>query len=54
MQFQGEICVASSRVFVQEGIYDEFEKKLVKKAQNWIVGDPFDPKVQQGPQVSEV
>jgi len=49
--FQGEICVAFSRVYVQEGIYDEFEKKVVEKAKTWVVGDPFDPKVQQGPQV---
>ena len=49
--FQGEICVASSRVYVQEGIYDEFEKKLVEKAKAWVVGDPFDPAVRQGPQV---
>jgi len=48
---QGEICVAGTRVLVQEGIYDEFEKKLVEKAKAWVVGDPFDPKVQQGPQV---
>ncbi|XP_061348441.1 aldehyde dehydrogenase family 2 member C4-like [Gastrolobium bilobum] len=47
---KGEACVASSRVFVQEGIYNEFEKKLVKKAKAWVIGDPFDPKVQQGPQ----
>ncbi|KAH1235957.1 Aldehyde dehydrogenase family 2 member C4 [Glycine max] len=47
---QGEICVASSRVFVQEEIYDEFEKKLVEKAKSWVVGDPFDPKSLQGPQ----
>lgn len=26
-------------------------KKLVQKAKAWVVGDPFDPKVQQGPQV---
>ncbi|XP_020233236.1 aldehyde dehydrogenase family 2 member C4 isoform X1 [Cajanus cajan] len=50
---KGEICVAGSRVFVQEGIYDEFEKKLVEKAKAWVVGDPFDPKVQQGPQVDK-
>nr|AFK35637.1 unknown [Lotus japonicus] len=50
---KGEVCVASSRVFVQEGIYDEFEKKLVEKAKAWVVGDPFDPKVQQGPQVDK-
>jgi len=50
---QGEICVAFSRVFVQEGIYDEFEKRVVEKAKTWVVGDPFDPKVQQGPQVRD-
>ncbi|KAJ1419822.1 Aldehyde/histidinol dehydrogenase [Sesbania bispinosa] len=50
---KGEICVAGSRVFVQEGIYDEFEKKLVEKAKAWVVGDPFDPKSQQGPQVDK-
>ncbi|XP_004503432.2 aldehyde dehydrogenase family 2 member C4-like [Cicer arietinum] len=50
---KGEVCVASSRVFVQEGIYDEFEKKLVEKAKAWVIGDPFDPKVQQGPQVDK-
>ncbi|MED6194667.1 Aldehyde dehydrogenase 2 member C4 [Stylosanthes scabra] len=50
---KGEVCVASSRVFVQEGIYEEFEKKLVEKAKAWVVGDPFDPKSQQGPQVDK-
>ena len=49
--FQGEVCVASSRIFVQEGIYEEFFKKLVEKTKTWVVGDPFDPRSDQGPQV---
>ncbi|KAH6835330.1 aldehyde dehydrogenase 2C4 [Perilla frutescens var. hirtella] len=49
---KGEICVAGSRVFIQEGIYDIFLNKLVEKVKKWVVGDPFDPNVQQGPQVS--
>ncbi|XVE98200.1 hypothetical protein REPUB_Repub03eG0085100 [Reevesia pubescens] len=50
---KGEICVASSRVYVQEGIYDKIVKKLVEKANEWIVGDPFDPRVHQGPQTDK-
>jgi len=45
--------VASSRVYVQEGMYDELVKKLVEKTKAWVVGDPFDPKLQQGPQVDK-
>lgn len=43
--------MAGSRVLVQEGIYDEFLKKLIVKTKEWVVGDPFDPQVNQGPQV---
>nr|CAD1824210.1 unnamed protein product [Ananas comosus var. bracteatus] len=50
---KGEICVAGSRVYVQEGIYDEFVKKAAEAAKSWVVGDPFDPTVQQGPQVDK-
>ena len=44
--------MAGSRVFVQEGIYDELVKKLPEKVKTWVVGDPFDPNVRQGPQAS--
>ncbi|OVA03179.1 Aldehyde dehydrogenase domain [Macleaya cordata] len=48
-----QICVAGSRVYVQEGIYDAFVKKSAEKAKTWVVGDPFDPRSQQGPQVDK-
>jgi len=48
---QGQCCCASSRIYVQEGIYDEFVRKSVEKAKQRTVGDPFDPKTNQGPQV---
>nr|AWN56744.1 aldehyde dehydrogenase 2C4 [Crocus sativus] len=50
---KGEVCCAGSRIYVQEGIYDEFVKKAVEKAKSWVVGDPFDPNVQNGPQVDK-
>jgi len=49
---QGQCCCASSRVFVQEDIYDEFVRKAVAKANARKVGDPFG-EVDQGPQVSQ-
>ena len=48
---QGQCCIAGSRIFVEESIYDEFVAKSVAKAQARVVGDPFDEKTDQGPQV---
>ncbi|ONK59370.1 uncharacterized protein A4U43_C08F5740 [Asparagus officinalis] len=50
---KGEICVAGTRIYVQEGIYDEFVKKIAEKAKSWVVGDPFNPNVHQGPQIDK-
>ncbi|KAF8648379.1 hypothetical protein HU200_064965 [Digitaria exilis] len=51
---KGEACVAASRVYVQESIYDRFEKKLAERMKSWVVGDPLnDPRVNQGPQVDK-
>jgi aldehyde dehydrogenase (NAD+) len=48
---QGQICCAGSRVFVEEKIYDQFIEKSIARAKKRTVGDPFDPKTEQGPQV---
>lgn len=48
---QGQCCCAGSRIFVQENIYNEFVEKSVEKAKQIKVGDPFDAKTDQGPQV---
>ena len=50
---QGQCCCAGSRVFVQESVYDAFVQKITDKAKARKVGDPFDPTVEQGPQVSQ-
>ena len=51
----GQVCVAGSRVFVQEGIYDKFCAKAKELAEERAknLGDPFDETSSQGPQVSQ-
>ncbi|KAJ3569880.1 hypothetical protein NP233_g4765 [Leucocoprinus birnbaumii] len=51
----GQSCVAASRIFVQESIYQNFLEKFVALAQNLTdhTGSPFDPKTRHGPQVSQ-
>lgn len=54
MANQGQVCSATSRIFVQEGSYEEFVKAFrdtVEKVS--VVGDPFDEKTFQGPQVTK-
>ncbi|KAK0389166.1 hypothetical protein NLU13_2741 [Sarocladium strictum] len=50
----GQCCAAGSRIFVQEGIYDEFMAAFVKRAQQNRLGDPFAADTFQGPQISRV
>ncbi|GGK17325.1 aldehyde dehydrogenase [Deinococcus malanensis] len=47
----GERCTSSSRVLVQEGIYDEFTARIAERARNIRVGDPLDPETEVGPLV---
>lgn len=48
---QGQCCCAGSRVFVEEAIHDEFVERVVERARQRRLGDPFDPETTQGPQV---
>ena len=49
---QGQSCCAGSRVFVQDTVYRDFVEKSVARAKKRRVGDPLDPRTDQGPQVT--
>lgn len=49
---QGQCCCAGSRTFVQEDVYEEFVERSVARAKSRVVGNPFDSRTEQGPQVS--
>ncbi|CAL1547185.1 unnamed protein product [Lymnaea stagnalis] len=49
----GQNCVAGSRTFVQDTIYEEFVQKSKELAETRVVGDAFDPNTQQGPIINK-
>ncbi|KAK7446665.1 hypothetical protein VKT23_014360 [Stygiomarasmius scandens] len=53
---KGETCISGSRIFVQEGIYNEFIKAFANAAATLrsTTGDPFSPSTNHGPQISKV
>ena len=38
----GQVCVAGSRLIIEESIADEFTEKLINESKKLIVGDPLD------------
>lgn len=45
----GQTCVCSNRLYVQEGVYDQFVEKFAAKVKSAKVGNGFDDGVNQGP-----
>jgi succinate-semialdehyde dehydrogenase/glutarate-semialdehyde dehydrogenase len=45
----GQTCVCANRLYVQDGVYDEFAKKLVVAVEKLKVGNGVEPGVVQGP-----
>lgn len=48
----GQICIAGTRLLIEQSIYDTFLQRLVEAARQLVVGDPRDPRVVVGPLVS--
>lgn len=54
MSNMGQICTATSRILVQEGIYDKFVEAFKQQVKTTsIVGDPYQDNTFQGPQVTK-
>ena len=51
--YQGQVCIGSSRFYVERPIYDEFAKKFAAMAAKLGRGDMRDPKTVIGPIISE-
>jgi len=49
---QGEICLAGSRLYVEESIHDVFVERFVAGARRLVVGDPLDERTDQGALIS--
>ena len=49
----GQVCLAGSRLYVQQGIYAEFLDRFTAAAEALVMGDPKDPTTQIGPLASE-
>jgi (Z)-2-((N-methylformamido)methylene)-5-hydroxybutyrolactone dehydrogenase len=45
----GQSCIAGSRLYIQKEIYEEFLRKLVKRAEKIKIGTPMDTETEMGP-----
>ena len=45
----GQTCVCANRIFVQEGVYEQFAAKLAEKVKQFKVGSGVEPGVNIGP-----
>ncbi len=50
---QGQSCVAGSRLFLHEDIYEEFLRRLIEKAEAMKIGNPLDPTTELGPVITK-
>lgn len=50
---QGEVCIAGSRLYVQDGIYDTFMQKVAACSHRMQPGNPLDPATTMGAIVDE-
>ncbi|KDR84659.1 hypothetical protein GALMADRAFT_151449 [Galerina marginata CBS 339.88] len=50
----GQVCIANTRIYVQDTIFDKFGQKLVESLEKMQVGDPLDGSSFSGPLVDDI
>ncbi len=49
----GQVCCATERVLVHKSVHDDFLAAVVKEAEGWKLGDPYDDETLVGPMNNE-
>jgi acyl-CoA reductase-like NAD-dependent aldehyde dehydrogenase len=49
----GQVCCATERVLVDKSVHDDFLSAVVKEAEGWKLGDPYDEDTLVGPMNNE-
>ena len=49
----GQTCVCANRIYVQEGVYEEFSKKLAEATKSLVLGDGLEDGVNTGPLINQ-
>tara|TARA_Y100000766_G_scaffold136262_1_gene117260 strand:- start:2032 stop:3486 length:1455 start_codon:yes stop_codon:yes gene_type:complete len=49
---QGQVCLCGSRILIEDGIYDEFERRFVESVEKMTIGDPLDESSDLGALIS--
>lgn len=49
----GQTCICTNRFYVQDGIYDEFARRLAERVGQTKVGNGFEAGVEQGPLINQ-
>lgn len=47
---KGENCIAAGRIFVEDGIHDEFVRRVIADTKKITIGDPLNKSTSHGPQ----
>ena len=51
--YAGQSCISVQRIYIHDGIYEQFIHGFLDEISKLVIGDPLDAKVQVGPMISE-